>query len=182
MAYSGSPRTLGSPCMNAFFPSANVPSEVVEARICTVMLMEDSSGVGQLRSISWDVRILEPVHAPSGLGLVPSVCLLPAEDKASGDHSFTLFFFGHIRLRGIYDGHRLEIEYCLPFGFDCFRKLRLLFGRKVVPRYLVGVPSTEMKFSMQCACLGPTQSKRFRVPGFLRRRSFVSPALLSGFS
>ena len=52
-AYKGSSRTLGSPCMNAFSPSANVPSDVVDARICSVMLMDDSSGVGQLRSISW---------------------------------------------------------------------------------------------------------------------------------
>ena len=125
MAYNGSPRTLGSPCMNAFSPSANVPSDVVDARICSVMLMDDSSGVGELRSISWMSRILETVHAPSGLGLVSGVCLLPAQNKARRDHPFTVFFSDHIRLRGSYDCHRLEIEYSLPFGFDCFRKLRL---------------------------------------------------------
>ena len=64
------------------------------------------------------VRILETVHAPSGLGLVSGVCLLPAQNKARGDHPFMLFFSDHIRLRGIYDYHRLEIEYSLPFGFD----------------------------------------------------------------
>ena len=101
-----------------------------------------------------DVRILKTVHAPSGLGLVSGVCLLPAKDKARGDHPFTVFFSEHIRLRGVHDGHRLTIEYSLPFGFDCFRKLRLLFGRKVFPGYLVGVPSTEIKFSMQCPRLG----------------------------
>ena len=60
MAYSGSSRTLGSPCMNAFSPSANVLSDVVDARICSVMLMDDSSGVGQLRSISWMSGSLKP--------------------------------------------------------------------------------------------------------------------------
>ena len=44
--------------MNAFSPSANVPFDVVDARICSVMLMDDSSGVGQLRSISIDVQDL----------------------------------------------------------------------------------------------------------------------------
>ena len=53
LRYSGSFRTLGSPCMNAFSPSANVSSEAIDARICSVILMDDSSGVGQLRSISW---------------------------------------------------------------------------------------------------------------------------------
>ena len=106
-----------------------------------------------------DVRILETVRAQSGLGLVPSVCLLPAKNKARGDHPFTVFFSDHIRLRAVYDGHRLEIEYSLPFGFVCFRKLRVLFGRKVFPGYLVGVPSTEVKLFMQCACLGRRNRK-----------------------
>ena len=106
-----------------------------------------------------DVRIVETVPAPSGLGLVSGVCLLPAQNKARGDHPFTLFFSDHIRLRGIHDCHRLEIEYSLPSGFDCFRKLRLLFGRKVVPRDLVGVPSAEIKLSMQWARLGRRNRK-----------------------
>ena len=106
-----------------------------------------------------DVRILETVHAPSGHGLVSGVCILPAQNKARGDHPLKLFFSDHIRLRGVYDCHRLEIKYSLPFGFDCFRKLRLLFGRKVVPRYLVGVPLTEIKFSMQWARLGRRNRK-----------------------
>ena len=54
----------------------------------------------------------------------------------------------------------LEIEYSLPFRFDCFRKLRLLFGRKVFPGYLVGVPSTEVKLSMQWARNGRRNRKR----------------------
>ena len=99
------------------------------------------------------------MHAPSDLGLVPSVCLLPAKEEARGDHPFTVFFSDHIRLRGICDGHCLEIEYSLPFGFDCFRKLRLLFGGKLFPGYLIGVPSTEVKLSMQCACLGGRNRK-----------------------
>ena len=52
MAYSGSSLTLGSPCMNAF-SSAKVPSDVVDARICNVTLIDDKFEVGQLRSISW---------------------------------------------------------------------------------------------------------------------------------
>ena len=159
VAYSGSSRTLGSPCMNAFSPSANVPSDGVDARICSVMLMDDSSGVGQLRSISWISGSLKPCKHHLALALHPSVCLLPAKDQARGDQSFTVFFSDHIRLRGIYDGHCLEIEYSLPFGFDCFRKLRLLFGRKVFPGYHIGVPSAEVKFSMQCLRLGRRNRK-----------------------
>ena len=94
------------------------------------------------------------MHAPPGRGLVYGV-----KDKARADHPFTLFFSDHIRLRGIYDCHRLEIEHSLPFGFDCFRNLRLLFGRKVVPRYLVGVPTTKIKLSMQWARLGRRNRK-----------------------
>ena len=101
-----------------------------------------------------DVRIQKTVPAPSGLGHEPSVCLLPAKDTARGDHPFTVFFFDHIHLRAVYDGHRRKIEYSLPFGFDCFqKKLRLLFDTKVLPGYLVGVPSTEVKLSIQCARL-----------------------------
>ena len=36
----------------------------------------------------------------------------------------------------------------MPFGFDCFRKLRSLLGRKMVPRYFVDIPVTEKEFSM----------------------------------
>ena len=103
-----------SPCMNAFSPSANVPSEVVEARICRVTL----------------------------------------EDQSLSPSLVALFFSDHVRLRGIYVRHRLEIEHSLPFGFECFRKLRSLLGRKMVLPYFVGVPSTEKKFSMQGARFG----------------------------
>ena len=105
------------------------------------------------------VPIFETMHAPSGFGLVSSVCLFPAENKARGDNAFTLFFSDRLSLRGIYDGHRLEIEYSLPFGFDCFQNLRSLFDRQVVPGYLVGVPSTEVKLSMQRARLGRRDQK-----------------------
>ena len=124
------------------------------------------------------VRIFEPVHAPS-LGLVSGVCL--SFQRRTRHHPFTVFVPYHIR-HGVYDGHRLEIEHSLLFGFDCFRKLRLLFGRKVFPRYLVGVPSTEIKILHAVGSPRPTQSKRFRIPCFPRRRSFVSPPLLSGCS
>ena len=53
MAYSDSSQTLGSPCMNAFSPSAKVPSDLVDARIYDVTLIDDKSAFGQLRSISW---------------------------------------------------------------------------------------------------------------------------------
>ena len=42
--------------------------------------------------------------------------------------------------------------------------------------------STEVNFFHAMCLPRPTQSKKFRVPGFLRRRSFVSPPLLSGCS
>ena len=108
----------------------------------------------------------------------PSVCLFPAKDQARGDHPFTVFFSDHIRLRGIYDGRCLEIEYSLPFGFDCFRKLRLLFGRKVFPGYHIGVPSAEVKFSMQCLRLG----RRNRKGSMLLASSVEVSSLLPYFS
>ena len=141
MAYSGSSRTLGSPCMNAFFPSANVPSESVDPRMCSVLLLDDNSGVGQLRSISWISGSLKPCKHQLALALYPVSVSFQRRKRSRGNHSFALFFSDHICLRGIYDRHSLEIKYSLLFGFECFRKMRLLFGRKVVPRYLVGVPS-----------------------------------------
>ena len=71
VAYSGSSRTLGSPCINAFSPSANVPSRVVDAGICSVMLMDDSSGVGQLRSVSWISGSLKPCTHHRAFALYP---------------------------------------------------------------------------------------------------------------
>ena len=115
-------------------PSANVSSAAVDARICSVMFMDDSSGVGQPRSISWMSGSLKPCTHHLALAL---------------------YLSDHIRLRGVNDVHRLEIEYSMPFGFDCFRKLRLL----VFPGYLVGVPPTEIKFSMLCARLGRRNRK-----------------------
>ena len=162
MAYSSSSRTLGSPCMNAFSPSANVPSDVVDARICSVMLMDDSSGVGQLRSIWWMSGFLKPCthHLALALALYPVSVSFQRRTRREEITVSLCLSSDHIRLRGVYDGHRLEVEYSLPFGFDCFRTLRLLFGRKVVfPGYLVGVPSTEIKFSMQCARLGRRNRK-----------------------
>ena len=91
--------------------------------------MDDNSGVGQLRSIV-NVRVLETTHAPSGLGLVTCVCLLPALNKARGNHSVALFFSNDVRKRGIFYRHRLEVEYSLPFVFDCFREMRSLIAQK----------------------------------------------------
>ena len=71
VACNGSSRTLGSPCVNAFSPSAKVPSDVVDARICSVMLMDDSSGVGQLRSISCMSGSLNPCTHHLALALYP---------------------------------------------------------------------------------------------------------------
>ena len=128
MAYNGPSRTLGSPCMNACSPSAKVPSDVVDARSCSVTLMNDSSGVGQPRSISCVSGSLNPCTHHLASALYPVSVSFQRRTKARGDQPFTVFFSDHIRLRGFYDGHRLEIEYSLPFGFDCFRKLRLLSG------------------------------------------------------
>ena len=158
-AYKGSSRTLGSPCMNAFSPSANVPSDVVDARICSLMLMDDSSGVGQLRSISWMSGSPKPCTHNLALALYRVSVSFQRRTRREEITRSRCFFSYHIRLRGVYDGHHLEIEYSLPIGFDCFRKLSLLFGRKVFPGYLVGVPSTEIKFSMQCARLGRRNRK-----------------------
>ena len=68
------------------------------------------------------------------------------------------------------------------FGFDCFRKLRFLIGRRMVPRHVVGVPSTEMEFSLHGDSHRLTRSRMFRVPCFPQRGSFVSPPLPSGGS
>ena len=139
--------------MNAFSPSANVPSYVVDGRICSVMLMDYSSGVGQLRSILCFSGSLNPCTHHLALALYPVSVSFQRKTRREDITRSRCFFSCHIRLHGAYDGHRIEIEYSLPFGFDCFRKLHPFFGRKVVPRYLVGVASTEIKFSMQRACL-----------------------------
>ena len=55
VAYNGSFRTPGSSCMSASSSSANVPSEIIDACTCSVMLVGDSSDFGQLRSISFHI-------------------------------------------------------------------------------------------------------------------------------
>ena len=146
MAYSDSFRTPGI----TLPPSANVPSEVVDAGACIVLLMSDCAQ-------SHRFRILGTVHIPSGL--VSDVCLLPAHNQARGNHPFTVLLADHVRLRGIYHRHSLELEHPLPFGFDRFQKLRSVLGRKGGPRHLVGVPWTEVKLSMQRTRLGRRNRK-----------------------
>ena len=113
----------------------------LHARICRVMLMDDSSGVGQLRSISWIAGSLKPCTHYLALAMHLVSVSFQRRTRREEITRSRCFFSDHIRLRGVHDGHRLEIEYSLPFGFDCFRKLCLLFGRKVVPRH-PGVPWT----------------------------------------
>ena len=134
-------------------------SDVVDARICSVMLMDDSSGVGQLRSFSCMSGSLNPCTHHLALALYPVSVSFQRRTRREEITLFTVFFSDHIHLHGVYDGHRLEIEYSLPFGFNCFRKLRLLFCRQVVLGYLIGAPSTEVKFSMHCVCLGRRNRK-----------------------
>ena len=122
VAYSGSFRTLGSRCMSAFSPSVNVPSEAVDARIRGVMLMDDSSGVGQLRSISWISGSLKPcthfaLHPVSvsfqcrtrreeitrscGASLITSACVGPmivtALKSSTPCHSVSIAFKNRVR-------------------------------------------------------------------------------------
>ena len=122
------------------------------------MLMDDSSGVGQLRSISWMSRSLKPCTHLLALALHPvsvSFQRRSRREEITRSRCFSLITSACVESLC----HRLELEYSLPFDFDCFRKLRLLFGRKVVPGYLVGVPSTKIKFSMQWARLGRRNRK-----------------------
>ena len=91
MADNGSSRTLGSPCMNAFSPSANVPSDVVDARICSVMLMDDNSGVGRLRSISCMSGSLNPCTHHLALALYPVSVSFQRRKKAKGYHRSLCF-------------------------------------------------------------------------------------------
>ena len=110
----------------------NVPSEKVDARNCSEMLMDDSSGVGQLRSISWISRSLKPRTHHLALALYPVSVSFQRKSRREEITRSLLFFADHICLRGIYDCHRLEIKYSLSFGFVGFRKLRLLFDKKVI--------------------------------------------------
>ena len=121
VTYSGSFRTLGSPCMNAFSPSANVPSDVVDARICSVMLTDGKLWRWATALNLVDVRILRT--RARNIWPWPCIgCLSPSSAET---------------------GERRSPVH-------------------VSPR--------------------PTQSKRFRIPCFHRRRSFVSPPLPSGCS
>ena len=116
------------------------------------------------------------------ISFVSRVCLLPAQKKARGDHRSRFFSLITSACLESMMVTALKSSTLFPFGFDFFRKLRLLFARKVVPRYLIGVPTTEIKILHVVGSPRPTQSKRFRVPCFPRRRSFVSPPLPSGCS
>ena len=160
VAYNGSSRTLGSPCMNAFSPSANVPSDVGDARICSVMLMDDSSGVWQVRSISWMSGSLKPCTHQLSLAFVTSICLLPAQDKSRGDHSVALFFSDHTRLhvesiivtalKSSTPCHSVSIafENCICSSAErCFQDTSSAFRR------------LEVKFSVQRARLGRRNRK-----------------------
>ena len=134
VAYSGSFRTLGSPGMIAFSPSANVPSDVVDARICSVMLMDDSSGVGQLRSISWMSGFLKPCTHHLALALYPvSVSSQRRTRREEITHSlcFSLITSACVESMMV---KSLEIEYSLPFGFHCFQKLRQKGGSRIPRR------------------------------------------------
>ena len=99
------------------------------------------------------------MHAPSGLGLVSSVCLLPAKDKASGDHPFTVFsLITSACMESMIVTDLKSSTPCHSVSI-AFENCCLLFGRRVFPGYLVGVPSTEMKFSVHCARLGRRNRK-----------------------
>ena len=93
-------------------------------------VMDDSSGVGQLRSISWMSGSLKPCTQHLALALYPV-------QEITISRCFSLITSACVESMMV---TALKIGHSLPFGFDCFRKLRLLFCRKVVPRYLVGVP------------------------------------------
>ena len=108
-----------------------------------------------------NVGIFDAVHAPSGLGLVPDICLLPAQNKPRGDHSVALFFPDHVRLCRVYGRHRLETKHSLLLGFDCSPELRALLGRKMSPQYLVGIPTAEIEFSLQWARLSRCNRESF---------------------
>ena len=144
--------------MNALSPSANIPSDVVDARICSVMLMDDSSGVGQLRSISWMSGSWKPCTHHLALALHPvsvSFQRRTKREEITRSRCFSLITYVCTETMMVTASKKV----LLAILFDCFRKLHLLFDRKAVPRYLVGVPSNEIKFSMQRARLGRRNRK-----------------------
>ena len=81
--------------VHAGVPSADVPSHAVDANVGRRQLWRWTGGLDLV-----NVRVFEAVHAPSGAGLEPNICLLPAEDESKGDHTVALFFSDHICLRG----------------------------------------------------------------------------------
>ena len=91
-----------SPRMKAFSPSANGPSDPVDAGIGTMML------VGRTTAFNFViVRILETMCVPSGLGAMSTVVFFPSKHQSRRDD--TLFF--SLPDRGCfrwYDRHGLE--------------------------------------------------------------------------
>ena len=69
------PSTLGSLCMNAFSPTANVLSDRVEASLRDDVGHHFWCGTTALTAMG--VGIFESVHTPSCLGKVSAVCVLP---------------------------------------------------------------------------------------------------------
>ena len=92
------------------------------------------------------------MHAPSGLGRVTSVCLLPAQKKSRRDHSVALLFSDHIGMRGICDRHRFEIEHSLPLGCDCAFEN---FVHSSAERWFHDTSSAFRRLRQNSPCKGP---------------------------
>ena len=148
MAYNGSSRTLQSPCMNAFSPSANVPCDVVGS----VMLMDDKSGFGQLRSISWMSGSLKPCTHHLALAFYP---VSVSFQRRTRREEITLSLCFSLITSACVESMMVP---ALKSSTTC-HSVSIAFGRKVFRGYLVGVPSTEVKLSTHCACLGRRSRK-----------------------
>ena len=123
------------------------------------MLMDDRSGVGQLRKIPWMSGSLKPCTHHLALALYPvsdSFQRRTRREEITLSLCFSLITSACVEsmmvtaLKSSTPCHSVSIA---------FENCVCSSAEKVFPGFLVGVPSTEVKFSMQCGRLGRRNRK-----------------------
>ena len=167
VAYSGPSRTLGSPCMNASSPFGQRPLGLGGRQ----NLERD---VDRRQFWCWatmfdlvDVRIFEAVHAPSGLGLVPSNCLVLVNQREEITRSryFSLITSAcagsmivtalksstpcHSVSTALQDCVRSSADRCFHDTSSAFRRLRWNYPRS-------GLTSADAIGKVSCSLHSPT--------------------------
>ena len=144
---------------------------------------DDSSGVGQLRSISWMSGSLKPCTHHLALALYPvSVSFQQRTRREEITRSLCVFsLIASACVESIIVTALKSSTPCHSVSI-AFENCGCSSSDKWFQDTSSAFPSTEGKILQAAGSPRPTQSKRFGVPCFHRRRSFVSPPLFSGCS